>query len=156
MQEASTGLAAKDRADGGPRPRPDIESVHRDLDFANAYRLELIKTVMTLAAGLLAFTVAFRPSLKPIAAGWLVWPGWLGLGLSLIGALFNMLGWEHFYLSYHDYDYKGKATEGVTARARIKQWRRPCMLLQFSGFILGVLCVAIFAALNLGNVVIHE
>jgi hypothetical protein len=132
---------------------PDIESVHRDLDFANTYRLELIKTVMTLAAGLLAFTVAFRPNLSVIAAGWLVWPGWLGLGLSLVGALFNMLGWEYFYVSYRDFDWKKNHAGGVAARGRITHWRRAAMLVQFAGFVLGVFCIAIFAALNIDNVV---
>jgi hypothetical protein len=153
MEETSADPVVPDHPEVHGRRGPDIDSLHSDLGFANTYRLELIKTVMTLAAGLLAFTVTFRPNLKPIDAGWLVWPGWLGLGFSLVGALFNMLGWEHFYLSYRDFDWKGKKDEGVAARRRITSWRRPAMLVQFAGFMLGVLCVAIFAALNIDNVV---
>jgi hypothetical protein len=136
------------------RHTPDIDSVHRDLAFANQYRLELIKHLMTLAAGLLAFTVAFRPTLKPVSQGWLMWTGWIGLGLSMIGGLLHMLGWDRFYTTYLDYDFRGQHTQGVSKRRTIKHWRRFGMIIQFIGFGVGVLAIGLFAALNLGNVVV--
>jgi hypothetical protein len=133
------------------RHKPDIDSVHRDLAFANQYRLELIKHLMTLAAGLLAFTVAFRPTLKPVSQGWLMWAGWIGLGLSMIGGLLHMLGWDRFYTTYRDYDFRGQHTQGVNKRRTIRHWRRFGMIIQFIGFGVGVLAIALFA---LGNVVV--
>lgn len=148
----STAVPLKVQEPG--RHTPDIESMHRDLEFANNYRLELIKHIMTLAAGVLAFTVAFRPTLKPIFQGWLMWIGWLGLGLSMIGGLMHLLGWDRFYTTYRDYDFKGQHTQGVNKRHVITGWRRLGMFMQFIGFGVGVLAIGVFAALNLGNVVV--
>jgi len=76
---------------------PTIEAIQRDVGLANQYRLELIKLLLTIAAALLAFTVAFRPSLNRIDLGWAMWAGWLGLAVSMIGGVFHMLGWDHYY-----------------------------------------------------------
>jgi len=132
--------------------KPTIEALHRDIAFANQYRLELIKHLLTLATALLAFTVSFRPSLRVAEHEWLMYIGWIALGLSLIGGIFHMLGWDRFYISYHDFDYKDR--DGKRPRKIIKIWRRYAMITQFSGFIIGVVCVALFAALNIHNMVV--
>ena len=82
---------------------PTITALQTDVGFANKYRLELIKTSLTVAAALLAFTVTFRPNLSAPQCEWLMWVGWIGLGLSTLGAMGNMYGWEQFYISYRDY-----------------------------------------------------
>jgi hypothetical protein len=137
-------------------PKPTIEAIQRDIALANTYRIELIKYLLAIAAALLAFTVTFRPTLWRVDLAWAMWCGWFGLGLSLIGGMFHMLGWDHYYKSYRDYDHKGKAQAGKAARHSINQWRRSAMILQFGGFIIGVAGVALFAAANIDNAGKHE
>jgi len=91
---------------GTPLREPSIDALQRDIALANQYRLELIKLLMTLSAGILAFTVSFRPSLRDVQNGWLMWAGWIGLGVSMVGGMIHMLGWDRFYVSYRDYDTK--------------------------------------------------
>ncbi len=129
---------------------PTIESIHSNVEWANNYRLELIKLVMTLSAGVLAFTVSFRPSLKQVDEPLLMWIGWVGLGLSLVGGMIHMQGWDRFYISYRDFDWNGE--DGKAARKKINCWRRFGMLLQYLGFAAGIIAIAIFSALNIGNV----
>lgn len=141
---------------GGPN-RPTIEAVHRDIALANQYRMELIKYLLAIAAALFAFTVTFRPTLSHVAAPWAMWIGWLGLGVSMVGGLVHMLGWDHYYKSYRDHDWgnsdpvAGKDA-GRAARKIINRWRRPGMIAQFGGFVAGVLFIGIFAAANIDNV----
>ena len=130
---------------------PSIEALHRDIALANQYRLELIKLLMTLCAGILAFTVSFRPSLRDVQSSWLMWSGWIGLGVSMVGGMIHMHGWDRFYISFRNFEHRGKS--GKDKRRQINRWRRVGMIAQFVGFALGVLAVALFAAANLGNVV---
>jgi len=128
-------------------PEPTNEAVQTDIGFGNQFRLELVKTILTLAPALLAFTIAFRPKLVQLDWEWLMWLGWIGLGLSTLGAMVNMYGWERFYLSYRDF--KHNIPAGVAARKIITLWRRAGAVLQFGGFGGGVLAIAVFAAKNL-------
>lgn len=135
----------------------DIGAVHQNIAFANSYRLELLKLSMAIAAGLLAFTVTFRPTLAPVAWPWAMWLGWAGLAISVIGGMVHMEGWDHYYKSYRDIDWKlretpAKAKElGDAARRRINGWRRWGMLSQYIGLAVGVLGVGLFAGLNIDN-----
>ena len=134
-------------------PVPTIAAVQTDIGFANQFRLELIKLILTLAPALLAFTVAFRPTLKDPVRLELLWIGWPALGLATVGAMVNMYGWERFYASFRDY--KDDVPAGKKARKGITFWRRCGAILQFVGFGAGVLAIAIFAALNLDKVQPH-
>ena len=131
--------------------RPTIDALHRDIALANQYRLELIKLLMTLCAAILAFTVSFRPSLRDVQSSWLMWAGWIGLGISMVGGMIHMHGWDRFYVSYRDYEHRDLS--GECKRRQINRWRRAGMIAQFAGFAVGVLAVAIFAAANIANVV---
>src|SRR5262249_44006355 len=149
---AGTATAAR----SGERT-PTIDAIQRDVALANTYRLELIKYVLAIAAALFAFTVTFRPSLSRVDLPWAMWLGWIGLGVSMVGGMFHMLGWDHYYKSYRDHDWKhadsneGKRT-GKAVRQTINSWRRLAMLMQFGGFMLGVLGVGLFAGANIDNV----
>jgi hypothetical protein len=142
---------------GSSANKPTIEAIHRDIALANKYRLELIKYLLAIAAALFAFTVTFRPSLSRVDFAWAMWLGWVGLGISMIGGMFHMLGWDHYYKSYRDHDWKhadsseGKRA-GKAARATINCWRRLAMIMQFGGFVLGVVGVGLFAGVNIDNV----
>lgn len=133
-----------------------IESVHRDLDFSNRYRLELIKHMMTISAALLAFTVSFRPSLDYIVFPQAMWLGWGGLVVSLFGGVSTMHFWAEFYKSYRDCDWKHRSgngsISGVIMRRKITICRHISVYLQYGGFFVGVLFVGLFAALNIDNI----
>ncbi len=130
---------------------PTIDVLQHDIERANVYRLELIKSMLTIATAVLAFTVSFRPTI--INPDWvsLMWIGWLGLGISIIGGLVNMWGWERFYISYRDYDWKKKKEAGKQHRKTITAWRRIAMFIQFSCLSVGILSVACFTAENIGK-----
>lgn len=138
---------------------PTIEAVHRDIGFANSYRMELLKTLLAIAAALFAFTVTFGPTLKPIAWKWAMWMGWAGLAVSMVGGLVHLLGWDHFYKSYLDINWRRRnepdqaavKKAGEDARAAINIWRRAGMAAQFSGFVVGVAGVGVFAGANIEN-----
>jgi hypothetical protein len=160
--------------------RSHLEILHKDIALANTYRLETTKFLLAIVTALFAFTVSFRPTLKVVEGENLMWIGWLGLAASLGGGIFELFGWENFYISYR-LDYKkwkedvaavtrGKSAEetaaaiaeltvreaseaGKAARATITCWRRLARTIQFTGFILGVGAIAYFSALNLHNVV---
>ncbi len=134
------------------QPVPTIGAIQTDVGFGNLFRLELIKLTLTLAPALLAFTVAFRPQLEHPQWLLLMWIGWGSLGLATLGGMINMYGWERFYLSYRDYKHDLEA--GKVARKRITAWRRIGALLQFAGFGVGVLAIALFAATNLDKAVV--
>jgi hypothetical protein len=61
-----------------------LEALHRDLGFANTFRLEGIKSSITISTALLAFTVSFRPTLHDAKNDWLMLLGWLALGASIL------------------------------------------------------------------------
>lgn len=155
---------------------PTIEAIQRDVDFANRYRMELIKFLLAAASALFAFTVTFRPSLVQVDLAWAMWIGWSGLAVSMFGGIFHMLGWEHYYKSYRDCDWamQGKflalaksgmsdaekqawavaeaKREGETTREHIDHWRKAAKIFQFVGFIVGVACIALFACVNIDSV----
>ena len=129
---------------------PSIQAIQTDVGFANQFRLELIKLILTLSPALLAFSVAFRPKLKDAVHTEVMWVGWVALGLATVGAMVNMYGWERFYASYRDH--KDDQEAGKRTRKSIKLWRRAGTILQFAGFGVGVLAIAAFAALNIDKV----
>jgi hypothetical protein len=132
--------------------RPTIESLQKDIEFGNKYRLELLKHLLTLSAAILAFTISFRPTLIRVEHPYLMWIGWIALGLSSSLGMLHMLLWSHFYLSYRDFDWYGRGEDGKKRRKTITLWRRLIMFFQFFGFGLGVLGIALFAAFNFQNV----
>lgn len=138
---------------------PTIEAVHRDIALANNYRMELIKTLLAIAAALFAFTVTFGPALKIIAWKPAMWLGWTGLAISMIGGMVHLLGWDHFYKSYVDVEWRRRQEsdqeavkkDGKAARRTINAWRRLGMVMQFGGFVFGVAGVGLFAGANIEN-----
>jgi len=130
--------------------KPNIESIHRDLAVANAYRQEFIKSLILIAGGLFAFSVSFRPELRAVAAERLFWIAWIGLGLSTLGGFAQLAAWERFYASYQRFEWKG--LDGKPRRDMITYARRGALFLQVVGFVVGVAALGSFTALNLANV----
>lgn len=131
-------------------PRPSIDSIHRDIAFANTYRIELIKYMLAIAAALFAFTATFRPSLACVCDPEAMLVGWIGLGLSMVGGMVHMEGWDHYYKSYRDH--AKDLAAGKKARKLINLWRRIGMTVQYLGFVAGVAAIGYFAYMNLDNV----
>ena len=127
-----------------------LEDIHRDVDFANRYRLEFIKHCMSLAAAVFVFTVAFIKDIvgnDPISGKWLIGIGWGAMIVSLLAGLGHLAGWDRYYISYRDF-WK-KESEGKTKRKTINCWRRAAMLLQIAGFFAGLVAIAVFCFKNL-------
>jgi hypothetical protein len=141
-----------DQTDGAiaPRSGPDIDSLHRDLAFANAYRQEFIKSLILIAGALFAFSVSFRPELRAVAREGLFWVAWIALGISMLGGFAQLAAWERFYSSYQRFDWKGR--DGKHRRASITLGRRIALFCQVVGFVVGVAALGSFTALNLANV----
>lgn len=139
-----------DRASSDAEAR--LAALHRDVAFANTYRIELIKFLLGICAAIFAFMLAFRPTLETVQAPWSMWLGWLGLGGSMVGGMVHMIGWDHFYKSYRDHDHRGDKIGGKKTRRIVNFWRRLGMTAQYGGFAVGVAGVGLFAGLNLDNV----
>ena len=128
---------------------PDIEIVHKDIALGNSYRLELSKSLLALSTGLFAFTIAFPPAISVGTDITLLRVGWLCLAASMAGGLGNLYGWEKFYLTYRDYDFKGLSSAGKCVRRKITFLRRLARAAQFLGFLLGAFAIGWFTADNI-------
>lgn len=135
----------------GSRNGPTIEALHRDIELGNRFRLELSKILLALAAALFAFTISFPPSLIHVNYIWLLGVAWLGLASSMAGGFLNMYGWEKYYLSYRNFDWRGQSDQGTRARKTITTWRRCGRFFQGIGFLFGIIGIAIFTTVNLPN-----
>jgi hypothetical protein len=125
-----------------------LEDAHRDIALANQYRLEFIKHTMSLATAVLVFTVSFVKDALPSGAApqsaAYIGYGWFAMAISLIGGLAHMVGWDRFYISYRDYDYRGDGVRGKEVRKKITFFRRIAMFLQIAGFGFGLLLITYF------------
>ncbi|MEP7121885.1 MAG: hypothetical protein ABJE95_13275 [Byssovorax sp.] len=139
---------------------PTVDAMHRDVAFANIFRLEGIKTSIAIAGALLAFTVTFRPTLREVTWQWMMLVAWLMLGTSILGGLLNLYGWERFYISYRDHDWEHRFREsadvrkqlGKKARTWVTRWRSAGAIFQWVGLLGGVVLLAVFSWQNLPNV----
>lgn len=130
---------------------PTIDSVHFNINQGNSYRMELSKTMLAVATGLLAFTFSFQPTLTKVSVSEAMQAGWICLAASIIGGLVNMYGWEKFYLTYRD-DFHGDGEKGRKRRSSITRWRRVGRFVQFAGLFGGVAGIGLFAYYNLQNI----
>jgi hypothetical protein len=86
-------------------PKPDIQRTQADLATGNTYRLEFTKHLLTLAAGVLAFTTTFGPKFSTLHDAFALILSWITLGTSILTGSASLYYWEQFYISYHK-DYK--------------------------------------------------
>lgn len=128
-----------------------LETVHRDLALANAYRQEFIKTLILVAGALFAFSVSFRPQLQLPVYSYLFWISWIGLSASMVGGFGQLASWERIYASYQRFERKG--LDGDRYRDVLTVWRRIALFTQMIGFTVGVCALGAFTAFNLSQVV---
>jgi hypothetical protein len=131
-------------------PNYDIDAMHRDVGFANAFRHELIKHTMSIATALFAFTILFLKDYlgsSQVSGKFLVSAGWISLAVSLVGGLWHMRQWDRYYISYRDYRYDPE--KGDRERKIINGWRKVASSFQFVGFALGLAFIGTFFSLNI-------
>ena len=81
-----------------------LQDIHRDVEFANKYRIENIKHLLAFSAGIFVLLIAFMryiigvESAPTFKIGLIM--GWGFLVLSMIGDIFHMKAWDRFYISY--------------------------------------------------------
>lgn len=132
-------------------PEHTTEHRQRDIEFGNSYRLEYIKHLITIASGMFVFTVAFMKDVlgKPAAAAHgslILICGWTALVVSIVAGIHHMRYWAWFFVSWG----RGPADEQEIAwRKRIDGRRKIAEQTQFYGFFVGLVCLLVFAALNL-------
>lgn len=130
--------------------RPSETFLQGDLDRAADYRKEYYKYVISIATALLAFTVSFPPQLSRAPdVSWLLFLGWLGLGLAILSGVRVHMVWAKFFVSFRDYDNKNRREEGLEVRKRLSSERHLMDLAQMVGLAVGMISVVLFAGINL-------
>ncbi|HYC58990.1 MAG TPA: hypothetical protein VEK79_05425 [Thermoanaerobaculia bacterium] len=127
-----------------------LEDLHRDITFANQYRLEFIKHTMSLAAAVFVFTLTFKQNIigtGPAYGVTYAFSSWLAMIVSLMGGLAQLSGWDRYYMTWRDYEWRDQS--GQDARRTITAWRRFGLVVQIGFFITGLVLMAIFCALNM-------
>ena len=142
------------KSNQGPTRNTDSRSLaekHKDIEFSNAYRIEYIKHLMAIAAGVFAFTITFaKDFLGRAASGTAAKPllllGWGALLVSLVAGVMHMRFWASYYV------YWANALHDLTAkewRARLDITRKITELVQVITFMVGMGCLFLFAAVNM-------
>jgi hypothetical protein len=127
-----------------------LDDLHRDIAFANQYRLEFIKHTMSLAAAVFIFTLTFKQNIIGTGRTYGVpfaFASWLAMIVSLMGGLGQLSGWDRYYMTWRDYEWRNQS--GKAARRVITKWRRFALVMQIAFFITGLVLMAIFCALNM-------
>jgi hypothetical protein len=135
----------------GP-PQRTLEDIHRDVAFANSYRLELIKHTISLSAGVFVLTLTFIKDYianRTVLFTEMIPIGWAALVVSILGGLAHMATWDRYYISYRDWDFAGDKEKGKKARKLINICRWISMVLQFGGLAAGLVAMLVFYAMNL-------
>lgn len=133
--------------------RPSETFLQADIDRAVEYRKEYYKYILTISTALLAFTVSFQPQLSrsPELVAFM-YLGWLGLGVTVLAGVWVHMLWSKFFVSFRDFDNRGKRDQGKSVRREITARRRLLDKLMMVGLAVGVIGVVAFAATNLRHV----
>ena len=132
-------------------PQHTIETRQRDIEFGNAYRIEYIKHLVSVAAGIFAFTISFMrdylgksadaSTAKPLLAA-----GWVLLVVSIIAGIFHMRYWAWYFTSWG----RGPGDDSERNwRNTVDVHRKIAEYSQLASFFGGVALIALFASINL-------
>jgi hypothetical protein len=136
--------------------RLDKDFLQKNIDRSIDYRKEYYKYSIGIATALLAFTVSFPSTLSKIDLPELIFAAWAGLGVAVLTGVASHILWSNFFITWRNYDNRGRRTEGQAARRPITALRRLFDALQIIALIVGVGGVVIFAGFNLGNIALKE
>jgi hypothetical protein len=149
---SATAAATGDRTDN----RLDKDFLQNNIDRSIEYRKEYYKYSIGIATALLAFTVSFPSTLSKVDYSDLIFAAWTGLGVAVLGGVASHILWSNFFITWRNYDNKGRPSEGKAKRKPITTFRRLFDILQIVGLAVGVGGVVLFAGLNLGNIALKE
>jgi hypothetical protein len=127
-----------------------LADAHRDIDFGNRYRIEYIKHLISIATAVLVFTVTFMKDFvgkksSEAEGRFLLLLGWSALVASMVAGIFHMRYWSWYYVSWGT---RWKEPTARDWRATVNARRKIAENLQVYGFIIGLLCLMIFAVWN--------
>jgi len=131
---------------------PTISAIQHDVALAYTHRLELVKIIMTISAGLFAFTVSFpvSPNIPSAKYVWFTWISWIGLGGGMLFGIMHLKAIEQYFISYKDFDWKEKRIgAGASRRTKIEKFKTLFSFCQYGGFAIGVISTAALADRNL-------
>lgn len=124
-----------------------LDHIQTDVDFANRYRLEYVKHMMSIAAGVFALSVTFMKDLvgeTETKASALLPLSWALLIVSLSAGVGHMKAWDRFYIAY-----RKERVERDRRHRRINPLRVTAEIVQVGGLIAGVVVMMLFAIANL-------
>lgn len=130
-----------------------LSDQHKDIEFANTYRLEYIKHLISISTGVAIFSVTFMKDVlernsQSISQKFILLSGWGLLLLSTFAGIFHMRYWAWYFISWDINPYKEEAKKW---RNKIDIKRKRAEKLQIYGFIVGFTLLTIFTAVNLFN-----
>jgi H+/gluconate symporter-like permease len=135
--------------------RPGAEWVLKDIDRSIDYRKKYYEYSVTIATALLAFSIAFPPTLTAIHYVILVKVAWVALGISVLCGVTAHFAWSKFFISFRDFDNHGHGDQGKLNRKRWTSFRRTMECVQFLCLLIGVMGIAIFAGVNYQYLALH-
>ena len=138
-----------------PEYRPGAEWVLADIGRSVDFRKEYYKYSITIATALLAFSISFPPTLTSVESVFLVRIAWLALGVSILCGVTAHFAWSKFFISFRDFDNRGKGDAGKRNRKKWTRIRRAVEFLQFASLLVGVIGIAVFASVNYQHVALH-
>jgi hypothetical protein len=157
-QDPDLSLAVDEQGNSDPLPpehRPGAEWVLADIGRSVDFRKEYYKYTITIATALLAFSVSFPPTLTSIGSVFLVRIAWLALGVSILCGVTAHFAWSKFFISFRNFDNRGKRKAGIQNRKTWTGTRRMVEFIQFVGLLIGVIGIALFASVNYQHVALH-
>jgi len=134
----------------------DKDFLQKNIDRSVDFRKEYYKYSLGISTALLAFTVSFPPNLTKVYCPWLIFIAWAGLGTAVVAGVLAHDLWSRFFMTWRNYDNKGKADRGKVVRDSITWWRRKADYVQLVGLAVGVACIVVFAGVNIANIAPKE
>lgn len=133
--------------------RPAESFLLADIERARDYRKEYYKYAIGIATSLLAFTIAFQPTLRTAPQNvWMEIVGWIALGIAVAAGLRVHIIWSEFFITFRDHDNVGQKAKGDEARRKLTTTRRVLDFLLLAGLLIGAAGVIGFAGSNLHNI----